>query len=1035
MKPHVLTMTAFGPYAGCTEVDFDGFGGKGLFLITGDTGAGKTSIFNAMTYVLFGKTNDDRRMETIRSHFADPGVRTSVEMTFTHRGIDYTIRRSPAQERPKQRGTGMTTIPAEASLEWDGGVVTKDSEVTRKVEDILGMDLAQWKQVSMLAQGEFRKLLNSSTAERNEVLRNIFSTNSIRDFQNRLNNLAKDTREDYESAQSKVISCMQKADVPEDSPDHDDYMSMRGNETSAPEIWGIIERQVARDNEAIAASEVTLKGADARVEEISAMLARSRNLNTKIDALRVETDRLAMLEAEAPVIEDRKVLLDRINTAVRAFKAPIGALEQSRMSLEKLSVQSEAMDEAVGKLMAEVDVLADSDEAMNARIPEREAAASRAASLESRRPVYGELENLRAVLDRSLVSRDVLAKEEADISAKLTALEARIRADREYLTQNEDVSAGMEKLNSEIRSLNDRISAIRVLDGRMRKSARDCERLEAMRTDCEAASRLYREMSGRSADAEARFYLAQAGLLASELRDGAPCPVCGSVHHPSPATMPDGAPDKDTVERLREEAEAQNERMVSKASDYRNAKALHEAEEESISADAESLGLSEEDLQGGLEKTLDAMMSESEAMSGRMSAMEGIDSRVREIRAMFPETDVEVANLRGMQKGLISKRSEADSRIGELRGRVEASSAGLEFGSLEELDSAIASAVMTRDAIDKGIRDSRSRLEEARNRLASESARRESILKRIGEETERVAELESRVSDLVSETGLEEGSVQELLSQEQSIPALDAEIASFRERMTANRTMIDSLTKEIAGREPADLEGLERELEEMTATRDRIRSSSTALEIRRRVNSDAAKELSESIGRLETLRVEAGDYIELSNAASGTTGMKQSFEAYVQAMYFRKVLDCANRRLERMTDRRYRLVVREDGIDRRSQFGLDIDVLDNYTGRRRPSETLSGGESFLAALSLALGLSDAVQRMKGGIRIDTLFVDEGFGSLDPEALKQAISVLLNLSEGDSLIGIISHVEALKTQIDRKIVVRNSSSGSSVRLEV
>ena len=181
---------------------------------------------------------------------------------------------------------------------------------------------------------------------------------------------------------------------------------------------------------------------------------------------------------------------------------------------------------------------------------------------------------------------------------------------------------------------------------------------------------------------------------------------------------------------------------------------------------------------------------------------------------------------------------------------------------------------------------------------------------------------------------------------------------------------------------------------------------------------------------------ECGDLVELARTAAGTQGVKQSFEAYVQALYFSKVLSYANRRLRRMTDGRYELTVREEAKDRRTHFGLDIDVLDNYTGRRRPSQTLSGGESFLAALSLALGLSDAVQRMNGGVVIDTLFVDEGFGSLDPEALKQAVSVLLQLSGGDCLIGIISHVEALKSQIDRKIVVSHSgASGSAARTEV
>ena len=234
-----------------------------------------------------------------------------------------------------------------------------------------------------------------------------------------------------------------------------------------------------------------------------------------------------------------------------------------------------------------------------------------------------------------------------------------------------------------------------------------------------------------------------------------------------------------------------------------------------------------------------------------------------------------------------------------------------------------------------------------------------------------------------------------------------------------------------------DIQALDEYIGDLDIRIKDCQNSIMRLEVRVKANTRTMDGLSRHMRDLEDLDRSCGDIRRLAEAVSGNTGVKQSFEAYVQAVYFKRVLYFANERFRVMTDGRYELVIREEATDKRQQFGLDIDVLDKFTGRRRVSTTLSGGESFMAALSLALGLSDAVQRINGGLRIETLFVDEGFGSLDPEALKQSLSVLMNLSGGDCLIGIISHVEALKTQMDRRIIVRNGkvgSSGSTLEIE-
>ena len=422
-------------------------------------------------------------------------------------------------------------------------------------------------------------------------------------------------------------------------------------------------------------------------------------------------------------------------------------------------------------------------------------------------------------------------------------------------------------------------------------------------------------------------------------------------------------------------------------------------------------------------------------LDGRVASLRHTVERVESIREEFATLDEMVSRLQVERDRCIERRAALEADLASLKGKLEAGAAGLTYGSSEELEEAISSMVSERDAIQGRIDSASGRREELMNertRLASVLDTAEKSVISLNEEMrQRAVELDAAVGAI----GIDASRAADLLAMEDEIPSLQESVSSYKERCAANATLLESLEKETAGKERQDIDSIQAELDRLDQSESEVRAEESGITRRRVVNEDAVSRILRARDRMASLSAEAGDYIELSEAASGTTGIKQSFEAYVQAIYFAKVLDHANRRLMRMTDGRYRLMVREEAADRRSQFGLDIDVMDNYTGRRRPSETLSGGESFLAALSLALGLSDAVQRMSGGVSIETLFVDEGFGSLDPEALKQAISVLLQLSDGDCLIGIISHVEALKTQIDRKLLVRNTPAGSSVEIEI
>lgn len=1032
MKPHTLRMSAFGPYGTEQTIDFDVFGGSGLFLVTGDTGAGKTSIFNAITYALYGRTNDDRRSVMLRSDFADPSTKTFVELTFEHRGVEYRLLRSPEQERPKVRGTGVTKSPSYAELSWDGGVVTKEGDVTKKVVEILGIEFNQWKQVSMLAQGEFRKLLNCDTKERNDVFRRIFSTDYIRRFQDRLAKMAADLRDEYDSAEEKLLDAMGSADIPEDSPYRSDYEGKKEAISYAKEVSELLSQQLGLDSARIADVRLRAEDIEGRKAKLNQDLAEARALNDRISALERERETSEKLAGEKESADADAKALDAINAAVRTLKAPIGEvnalvgrLDRDKAALEKVSEDAECDRRAL------IDAEADLEEAM-ASGPRMEDLTERIAVLSSGRESYREIAEQKARLEQLRTKRDEIQKRVEKLVMERERNAEEVSRNRAYLSENEDSLVDLQALTTELDDLSGSICALKVMNKKIEEHDRTLKDLKVAESKLNLALSENQALVAEYNHASTLFYSAQAGIMAERLEEGIPCPVCGSMHHPSPASKIEGALSKDELEDMWGRVQALSEKLSTAKTAVEALRTRSEVEATSIAECVEDEDL-EEDY--SFPDELKKAENKYKVLSERRREVQKKAEKVKAIRIWFKESDAKSATLEKEIDAAKAEYSDMGSEISNIEGRIAAMGDGLEYGSLEELDNEIAVATKERDEISASIGGAEKKRAALREKLTATVSKEESLKEAVRTEQGELDEKRAALDEALSVSGTDLEGAMHLISREREIETLERRVAGYRERRVANDRMIESLEAEVAGRERVDTSEIETALAVASSESDRIRDEEMQVTKRSMVNDDAVSKIMLARGTMDKLSSESKDYIDLADAASGSTGIKQSFEAYVQAWYFKKVLQFANRRLMKMTDSRYELVVREEATDRRSQFGLDIDVLDNYTGRRRPSETLSGGESFLAALSLALGLSDAVQRMNGGIVIDTLFVDEGFGSLDPEALKQAISVLIQLSGGSCLIGIISHVEALKMQIDRKILVRNSSRGSTVETEV
>lgn len=1032
MKPILLKISAFGPYAGVQTVDFREFGGKGIFLVTGDTGAGKTTIFNAITFALYGETNDSRKT-SLRSDFAQPGTPTFVDLTFTHKGLEYRIVRQPTYRRIKQRGEGETEEKAKVEMTWKDGTLTKDADVRRKVEDLLGLDINQWKQVSMIAQGEFRKLLSADTKERNAIYRKLFSTENIEKFQNRIAEMSKDFDNDFSTARKLMEEALKSVHMPEDSPYADEF-----NATDSPDDkLRIISMQTALDADARKRLAEDLDTTTSQIALLNQELAEARALNADIDALTKERETHDAIQSEVQAIaNDEKTVAD-----IRRIDSTMAGLPENRDSARSemdrlknaLSENAEALVSAMSSLEEATKSMSDADSSK----PELEEISENIHVLESRRGEYADMSRIQLKVNELQLKRDgILAKKEAVDKASANH-KAWVQEKRSFLTENEGASAELERARAEHEAKERHLGELRDLGSRMARMVAADRDLVQAQAGLDSMIREKDELASECSQTESAFYRAQAGILAKGLVEGEPCPVCGSTHHPSPAKMPDGLPTEDELNSMKNALENLTKKVHEASVQTAQIKTDRDSQATEIEKHLEAMGMAQPVSIDAVNEEIKACEASIRDITRTIEEQAHRGEMVDKARIELQAADEKGEKLEEESKARSEELVEADSELRSLRDQYEAARSRLEFGSLEELDVVLNTCMSDRDRINLTIQKASEDLTNANDRVTALRSQKQTLSDSLEQASKRYEVAEQEYMKALESLGMSPEAISQLESSRSNLQSIEARISDFKERKASNDALLGSLETKVAGRPPVDISIMTEKSEELNSKIAEIREAETAVVLRMSQNDDARSRIEVAKAKMAKLSDEAKDYMALSKAtlSTGNSGIKMTFESYVQSLYFKRVLNNANRRLGRMTDGRYELTVRQDPFDRRSQFGLDIDVTDHYNGRTRPSETLSGGESFQAALSLALGLSDSVQRMSGGIRIDTLFIDEGFGSLDPDSLKQALSTLMQLSDGDSLIGIISHVEALKTQIDRKIIVTNTHSGSNVDIEV
>lgn len=911
MRPIKLTLSAFGPYAGKEVLNLSELGENGLYLVTGKTGAGKTSLFDAIAYALYDKPSGDVRDDSmLRSTYADDSTETFVELEFLCKEKLYRVRRNPEYTRLKARGEGKTKQSARAELILpDGRVIDKSKkEVTRAITEIIGIDREQFLQIAMIAQGEFRKVLLADTEERKKIFRQLFKTERYETLQNRLKEETLALKREYDGVRQTLYSYARNVRYAEDGKFVEQAQKAKFGELTVAETTELLQNLIAEDEAKNAAVAQSLSVAEKRLEELNAVVARAEEKEKAV----AERDRK---KAELPLAEEQFKLAKSVADKLVAAKPEIEEKKKLIALLESETVNYDVAE----KLRSE---LKEIDEYI---------AQGKAAQIAAKESVQKKEQELADLKEKQKSLAEVGIKK-----AECEALSERLKQEKQKLQDLAKNVAELKDINAE---------------------------LAAKRREYVAASNAAKSLADEYNALYKSFLDGQAGIIASTLNEGEPCPVCGSLTHPRLACNRDAVPTEQELNRLKKRAEEEAKNAEIKSAECAKTHGKVETLEKTVKEQAVTL-LGEEQ-----------NVPVEEAVRIKFSA---VAKRLSEVTAEFELRLQEVKRKEKIDKDL----PEEERLLEGLRARVTA----------------------------------------IENKIAAAGATQKEKCVQANELSKKLR-YPSKVQAIAALTKLSA----EVRAYNVECERAEADVNAKREKALDLRSKISALENFISSSVTVDLAMERTKKAEIVASKQALQTEKESVVSRIDANKNCLDGVKNAAEESSALEKRYGWMYALYATACGGIADKEkiSFETYVQTSYFERILHRANIRLQKMTGGQYDLVRRVDELGKRSQVGLDIDVLDHYNGTIRPVNSLSGGEQFKASLALALGLSDEIRSSAGSVRLDTMFVDEGFGSLDGESLNLAISTLQELTEGNRLVGIISHVEELKNKIDKQIVVEKN----------
>jgi len=912
MRPLKLTMSAFGPYAGVTEIDFEKLGVSGLYLITGDTGAGKTTVFDAISYALYGEASGDTRdTSMLRSKYADNDTPTFVELEFLYDNKNYKIKRNPGYEREKKSGDGTTKQTADAELILpDGTPVTKTREVNSKIIEIIGVDRNQFSQIAMIAQGDFKKLLIADTKQRQEIFRKIFRTELYQVFQGKLKDAFDEIKKECDRLRNSINQYVDGIECDEDNALNIEVKKAKNSEMIIDDVTKLIEKLLEEDSRLAEETEKKFSICEKEFEKVTEILAKGeefskaeKDLET---ALKIQTETTAGLENADKILKaenEKKPELEKLTAQIAVFTEDLPQYDK----LKNITDEIFRSDTAIKRNEKELEICTESAETISEKIRKLN-------------EEYETLENAGALKEKLLREKE----------------------------QTENAKTAYENLLKNLFKLSE---AEAKLSSAQAKYLKAKETAEKDKTDYDEKYKAFLDE--------------QAGILASGLEENIPCPVCGSTNHPSPAVKSENAPTEADVKLAKEKCDKSLKFMSDASGNASEIRGEVSSLEDSVEKQLTEMGIDCKiaDAEEKVSSLISDKKSEIKTLSKKIRIEEENEKRKAEISRLIPTHEKQL--------------KEAEEKSAELKQKIASLKA-----SETELEKQLSE--LTKKLKFKTKNDAVEHLENLKNKV------------------------------VLIQKGIEKA---------------ENNFRSCEQKMTELKGRINQLKALIENAEEIDTKKLSIRKDELTEEKSALRKILNTLNIRISNNKSALSHIREKSEDLSVYEEKFSWMKSLYDTASGKSKGKVMLETYIQMNYFDRIIERANLRLLKMTGNQYELR-RSEQLGNQGQQGLDLSVIDHYNGTERSVKSLSGGESFKASLSLALGLADEIEQSAGGIKLDTMFVDEGFGSLDSESLNQAFSTLASLSDGNRLVGIISHVAELKEKIDRQIVITKEKTGGS-----
>ena len=967
-------MSAFGPYADTMQpIDFTKFEEKGLFLIGGDTGAGKTTIFDGICYALYGVTSGSYRdTKNLRSEYAKTDTISYVDFYFTHQNKNYHVYRAPAYERAKKSGKGFTTETEKATLYENGEPVADGvKSVNEAVKELLHIDEKQFKQIVMIAQGEFWELLNAKTDKRTEILRSIFMTDGYRLMENQLKNKLDEASVNRAKGVQSIlqyfsgVTCDETDMIAEELKLMQEKTQEQNSAWNLDEMLDILEKIIKLDDKKLAKATEELKTLEMKHKEVVATYANAKENNQMIERFYVflQERELSCEKTKGQIKANEEAILEKKND-----------WERLKLKLEEVSKDSVKIKE----LQIEMSRIKDELDQYQLR------------------------ENAKGEKEKLIRKKADLEKKKEELLQKEKSIKEEIVSLGEFLENNKNKKSEQIQLTNDLKNLHTLVEKVdQICRVEIPKRENAILKHEDSVKEFLKAKGAYETARNEKQKAQEMLDLYRAGVLAKDLSEGMECPVCGSTHHPKYAPLPDIVISEEELKKLNENEEALR------------------LEKESATTKSETAKLSKEKLDESiLEKVRECLLGET--------ALQILQKEVE-----CDTADAAVCEIINVQQTFLDEINREEAKLEKLKKLCEEINQKEEKLKIakEEVEGEIKVRI---DSLEEEFHENALLLAQNETMLESFAKLRYESLDIAKAEIDSAQEKVDKMNEVIESATLQEKEAEIALKRYQekaevlkdSCKKIEQEVAKLKkeaEKLSEDKKYIDITT-------------LEESVTQIETTMNESRQKVDHISHRHKNNQMIYSNIQSKQSDYEVANKDYTICSRLYQLVKGNTGKgKITLEQYIQATGFDGIIRAANRRLLPMSDGQYELFRQEDSLGKKVNTFLDLEVLDHYTGRRRPVGNLSGGESFKASLSLALGLSDTVSRNMGGVQMDALFVDEGFGTLDRRSIENAMDILLNLSESNKLVGIISHREELMENISQQIQVKKTKEGSKIEV--